>query len=249
MAAPNLGSPELDAEGVIAAWEAAAGLTPPRRALLMLAAAWPGHDWALVPIGQRDRQLFLLREALFGPMLEACADCPACDAMLDLPLTTHDFLTSTAPAPGELLLVEAAGHVLRCRLPDTSDLLAVAAAPEAQRAELLLQRCVVSAMQGGAPCPAAGLPPAVVAASAAAMAAADPLADPRLGLTCPDCGHGWTAPFDIASFLWDDVEDLAQRLLGQVHALAGAYGWSQADILRLSARRRRWYVEAVTQSA
>lgn len=239
------GMPGLDAAGLIATWEAAAGLPVPLRALRLLDAAWPGQDWARTPIGQRDRQLFTLREALFGPAMEACADCPACGATLDLPLDTTELLAGSAPAAEAPLLVEAAGHILRCRLPDTTDLLAVAEAPEAGRGALLLARCTLSAMRGDAPCAVEALPPEVVAAAAAGMAAADPLADPRLGLHCPECGHSWTAPFDIAAFLWDDVEDLAQRLLRQIHILAGAYSWSEAEILRLSARRRRWYVEAV----
>jgi hypothetical protein len=125
----------------------------------------------------------------------------------------------------------------------------VAAAPAAQRADRLLERCVLAASPNDMAYAPAALPPAARDAVAAAMAAADPQADPCLGLTCPECGHGWTAPFDIASFLWDDIEECVARLLRQVHILAGAYGWTEAAILGLTARRRRWYVEAVTGAA
>jgi hypothetical protein len=34
-----------------------------------------------------------------------------------------------------------------------------------------------------------------------------------------------------------------RRLLREVHTLALAYGWREADILNMSARRRRFYLE------
>ncbi len=50
-------------------------------------------------------------------------------------------------------------------------------------------------------------------------------------------------PFDILSYLWTEIEDWAQRLLVDVHTLAVSYGWSERDILALSPRRRRMYLE------
>ena len=71
----------------------------------------------------------------------------------------------------------------------------------------------------------------------------------NLALACPGCGHEWTAPFDIAAYLWEDIEDCARRLLRQVHDIARAYGWTEDTILSLSARRRRMYLEAITGTA
>ena len=77
------------------------------------------------------------------------------------------------------------------------------------------------------------------------MAAADPQADVELALSCPACGHAWPAAFDIASFLWTEVDAWARVLLHEIHALASAYGWREADILALSPRRRRAYLELI----
>jgi hypothetical protein len=41
------------------------------------------------------------------------------------------------------------------------------------------------------------------------------------------------------------VEDWASRLLLEVHALASVYGWSERDVLNLSPRRRRLYLDMV----
>ena len=74
----------------------------------------------------------------------------------------------------------------------------------------------------------------------------DPQADVRLNLICPSCGHGWHALFDIATYFWREIDDWAQRTLRDVHTLAMAYGWREADILGLSAWRRQAYLQMVT---
>ena len=41
------------------------------------------------------------------------------------------------------------------------------------------------------------------------------------------------------------MEGRAKRLLMDVHLLARAYGWSEAEVLALSPARRRFYLEMV----
>jgi hypothetical protein len=64
-----------------------------------------------------------------------------------------------------------------------------------------------------------------------------------LDFACPSCGHEWQSLFDIAAFFWAEIAAQARRLLREVHQLASAYGWREADILAMSARRRRAYLE------
>lgn len=245
-APPHPAEPALDAAGLVHLWEAGETDALPRRAVLMLTHAWPGHDWLRAPIGTRDRWLFHLREHLFGAAMPATVACPACDTKLELELRTTDLLAPSPPATDTLSVTD--GHVtVYYRLPHTLDLLAVATADD--RAERLLARCVTGAESDGAPIDAAALSPALRTAIAAGMAAADPQADAQLGLSCPGCGQEWTAPFDIAGYLWDDIADCARRLLRQVHDIARAYGWAEDAILALPARRRRWYVETITGGA
>ena len=79
-----------------------------------------------------------------------------------------------------------------------------------------------------------------------AMLQADPQALIELQLNCPNCGHTWTALFDIANFLWRELDAWARRTLRDVHKLASAYGWSETQILALSPTRRRLYLELVS---
>ena len=77
------------------------------------------------------------------------------------------------------------------------------------------------------------------------LAAADPVAEIRIALRCPACGNEQDEVLDIATFLWAEVAALAKRLLREVHALASAYGWTEAEALSLSAARRSLYMEMV----
>jgi len=134
--------------------------------------------------------------------------------------------------------LEMDGFELRFRLPTSADLAAVGDPGEGVSSrEMLLDRCL---LLGEKP-----LPAGVAAAVIEQMALSDPLADIQLALTCASCGHGWPAMFDIVSFFWSEIHAWAMRLLRDVHLLASAYGWSEADILALSPARRQAYLEMV----
>jgi hypothetical protein len=74
------------------------------------------------------------------------------------------------------------------------------------------------------------------------MSAADPLAEILLSFDCPSCGAHFEESLDLPSFLWSEIECCAKRLLFEVHTLASAYGWSQAEVLSLSPARRKCYL-------
>jgi hypothetical protein len=110
----------------------------------------------------------------------------------------------------------------------------------------LLDRCLLSAKNPeGEAVAVQDLPPAALQAVAERMAAADPQGDVQLALQCPACGHAWPAAFDIVSFFWTEVDAWARVLLREIHVLASAYGWREADILALSPWRRRSYLELI----
>jgi hypothetical protein len=49
--------------------------------------------------------------------------------------------------------------------------------------------------------------------------------------------------FDIEEYFWVEVAARAMRILREIHILARAYGWREADILAMSTRRRQAYLE------
>jgi hypothetical protein len=230
-----------DALGV---WERGAGLGQAGRGLALLDLAYPGtprETLADLSIGARDTALLALREAMFGPKIEGCANCPACGGVMEMGFSTRD-LAGEAPLDPPLTLA-LDGYELTLRPVTTRDLLLLDGGEDPRRE--LLSRCVVSACRDGAAKTAADLPAPVVDAAAQALAKADPQADIRLSIACAVCGHLWQAPFDIVSYLWIELESWAARILHEVHVLAGAYGWHEADILALNPARRRFYLDRI----
>ena len=96
----------------------------------------------------------------------------------------------------------------------------------------------------------AGLLPAQVAERLGElMAELDPQAELLLRLPCPRCGHEFTAPFDTAAFFFHELAARVTTLYREVHRLALAYHWSEAEILALDGRRRRRYLELLAEPA
>jgi hypothetical protein len=137
---------------------------------------------------------------------------------------------------------------VRFRSVETCDLLAATAAGNTATARrFLLDRCIVSATppQGieERGLPRGGLPADIEAATLAEMERLDSASNITLALTCPGCRNVWSAPFDILSFFWREIESWAVRTLREVHVLASTYGWSEENILALSAWRRDAYLQ------
>jgi len=238
----------LSAHELLDAWEKCLGRPPHERALTLLSALGGGDAGALsrLSIGRRDGALLELRERVFGPRLTSLASCPACGERMEMELEVGDLLVEQHDEQPASLALRAGDYDVLFRLPDTNDLAALAPcedAPEAARA--LLSRCVLSARLGDEEVDAARLPPEVLEAVGSRMGEADPQGDMRLALVCPACAHAWQESFDIGQFLWGELNAWAARTLGEVHRLAKAYGWREADILSLSPQRRRIYLDMV----
>jgi hypothetical protein len=251
-APPPNATPPPSAAGLLQAWENGQGWPPISQALCLLAVACPGEPLqalAALPIGCRDRRLMDLRRRLFGPCLDSLATCPQCGERLEL---SFDLAAVQAPQtegtslgepdrPGAWDL-ETEGYWLRFRLPNSLDLLA---AQQAGGRLALLERCLLEARYGDRPQAAADLPEQVQTVLAGRMAELDPQAEVRFPVDCPVCGHRWMAVFDIASFLWQELNTWALRTLDEVSVLARAYAWREADILALSPWRRRYYIDRI----
>jgi hypothetical protein len=240
----------LSAHDLLEVREAGEHLHPLDRALVILAATCPELSWdelAALSVGQRDALLLAVREQTSGPRLEGFVECPQCAENLEFEVTAADL---RAPDPGvrEEAWEFSEGELsVRFRLPNSLDLGAAALCPDPAVARgLLARRCVLQASRDGLPVVPDKLPAETVSALGERMVEHDPQAEVLLDLRCPACEHRWEALFDIASFLWEELAAHAERLLREVHALAGAYGWSESEILGLNARRRRSYLEMVT---
>ena len=235
----------------LTAWEHGLSQSGSRRLVTLLATVHSDlteEQLLKLPIGQRNGLALNLRELLFGGQLTSLAECPLCSERLELELDVNDIRVEARNSAENLVTLTSDGFELAFRLPDTQDLLVIEAVGNVENARrILLERCLLSAFYNGQSCQVSYLPEDILDKVEAAMAEADPQAEIQLDLFCPACQHNWLAVFDIASFLWSELNVWAQRLLNEVHLLAKAYSWREADILAMSPTRRRLYLERVMQ--
>jgi hypothetical protein len=230
---------------LINCWESASRAPARWRTLALVLPAVDGADvesMAGLPVGRLDSRLLELRRHLFGEDMEALASCPACGQLVDLSFEVGEI--TVEPPADPPLVAEVDGWSIEFRLPDSRDMQAAASCAGAEAARrLLIDRCVLGLTRASQPHAIEDAPAELIAAMEDAMAAADPQADMRLKLACPDCGVEWEATLDPGSFVGAEVSSGARRLLGEIHRLAAAYGWSEAEILGLPSRRRQAYLD------
>jgi hypothetical protein len=221
-------------------WERGSCLHSLDRALLALSAALartPGDSLADWPLGRRNRALAELRCACFGPRLRGWLACSRCGEKLEFEMDGRALAGEEVEGGQDTSeTIRVRGHSFR--LPTSRDLARVARETDARSAAIrLMDGCRLEA--GESP----GWSDEDLEEVGGRMALADPLAEIRVTLHCPACGHGSDETLDIAAFLWTEIEGRAKRLLFEIHTLASAYGWTEREILSLSDSRRALYLE------
>jgi hypothetical protein len=241
----------LTASTLLGAWERALSQSPAQRALTLLqlvGTELPTERLAALTIGQRDAHLLDLRESAFGSQMTGLAACPACSRQLELNFKVSSVrVAPPIDALGPCTLTHA-DYQVEFRLPNGDDFTALTPdldLPANRRR--LLERCLLNVRCNGEVVPFDELPAELKTAVSDRMAERDPQADVQLSLACPDCGHRWQAPFDILSYFWAEIHVWATRLLRDIHTLASAHGWREADILALSPWRRQAYLEMINR--
>jgi hypothetical protein len=221
-------------------WEDGARRHPVDRALLILGAAHPDApyealaDW---PLGYRNRAIAELRSACFGHGIHGWVSCPRCGDRLEFATDWRALAAEGGDAERDRQIVVGERAF---RLPTSRDLARIATESDPYLAAVrLVENCLLSADD------AAAWSDQEIEEIGDRMAQADPLAETQLALECPSCAQAWEENLDIAAFLWEEIEARAKRILFDIHRLASAYGWAEAQILALSARRRALYLEMV----
>jgi hypothetical protein len=224
----------LSAGQLLGGWDSVLGEALPVRAAVLasLAGNVPLNEVMRWSIARRDMALFDLHARTFGDSLDAVVRCPACDDLLEMQFELSRIRpVEGGPPEADRIEVLVGERRVACRLPNTEDLIAAAACRDVAAArDALLERCVE-------------VDDPEVREQAAGLLVSP--ADVQLALTCPSCAHEWRSPFDIASFVWRELDEWAVRTLQDIHAIASAYGWTEEQILQLSARRRQTYVEMI----
>jgi hypothetical protein len=238
----------LSAMNLLSLWEGGAGLDATGRALAVLSAYFrePSGQLAILGIGERDARLIDVYEHLFGPKLPAYAECPGCGERLEYEFCALDFKEPQQIADLDRGSLEFMFRDVALQLRNLNSLDLGAASrcstlPEARR--LLAERSVLYASRDGNAVDPADLPDDAVAEISSRLARGNPPAEILIDLQCPACGKATQQMLAIDEFLWSKLVALCKRLLLDVDTLARAYGWSEYEILSMSAVRRAKYLE------
>lgn len=224
-------------------WERGQALHPIDQGLLAVQTAFPETqresvaDW---PLGRRNRALAQLHCACFGSALRGWAACCQCGEKLEFEMDGN-ALTEMETGAGGTGTVSIRSWVFR--LPTSRDLAQLAVeSGEASAAAKLVDFCLLDEVSEEKPGVWSENDLETIGEQ---LAAADPLAEILLDLCCPLCGESFQEALDLSMFFWSELEGFSKRLLLDVHTLASAYGWSEAEILSLSPARRNFYLEQV----
>lgn len=254
----------LSDSDVLSLWESGLRRHPLDRAIMLLAAAFPGTpfegiaDW---PLGRRNQALAMLHCRHFGPTIGGWTACPSCAEKLEFELdgavvAADGDNIEERPDSNEIITVSRGSF----SLPTSRDLAVAVGETDARSAAIrIVESCRIGAPRALEASAAVEAPLTEEISGEIAepwsdegldeigdkMALADPLAETRLTLHCAKCESEWEENFDIAAFLWAQIDARARRLLIEINALASAYGWSETEILALGEIRRSRYVEMV----
>ena len=237
-----------DASLLLRVWESGTPRSTSVRALLLLSAAVPDErpeDLTQLSVGHRNAHLLSLRERLFGSTVDCLTRCPECADSIHITFAVNDVRAAHADRDASFR-VTTDGHDVRFRLPNSADLLALEGEQALEVAERhLLSRCVLEASTARGTASTSDLPDGVTTAISRRMSEVDPQAEVLLDIACPSCAAHSRAPFDIASYLWREIESWAKGMLRSIHTIASAYGWRESDIVAMNESRRRAYLELI----
>lgn len=227
-------------ERVLDLWERAVGLDRWRRddALLAVGQAPPRE------LGPRNAALLALRNALFDHALALKSTCPACATECEFEVDS----ASLADQLGVQVVEQAAtfdwaDRTITARPPTVDDLQAVSRqADEPGAIRALLARCL------GGDVDASTADDAAIEELGRRLERLDPGAVVSFQVRCPACAQDWSAMLDVGEALWTELQRAAERTLTEVDALARTYGWTEAEVMRLSPTRRAAYLQLVEGS-
>lgn len=234
------------------------GQTPGKRVLFLLQNIFPDIDpenLEKLSIGRRDSLLMELYEILFGPETTGIMECPNCGEKLEIILPIGEFrggnsifqsITCDPVLDPDHFIVNQNGWEIDFRLPNSWDLEAIEEERDTDTARtILLRRCILKACYHAEEIPFDQISFEMKSYIVEKMAHEDPLVNIQIPLSCPFCNNQWEPVFDIIPFFWNELSVWAERILYEVHILASAYGWCEADILSMDPRRRKNYLEMI----
>jgi hypothetical protein len=170
--------------------------------------------------------------------------CGGCTAAIEIDVAPSAFVA--LPQNDAVLCNAPDGRTVTARLPRGSDQRTwrAAAGDPVTMVTTLIER-----VDGAAPGPGWRVPADWLDPLADALADADPLTALQFHASCPSCGHVNVVDFDLEGWILGLLADEQERLIDDVHTLAGVYHWSEEAICALPPWRRRAYLARIEREA
>jgi hypothetical protein len=216
-------------------------------------------------LGDREALLLHARRLTFGGQIDCVLPCPECHERTDLQLHVDQLLLPVAAGEPkryfeETMVADGVRFRVQFRIPSAADL--EEALSDSNRVcsdavQVVLYRSVEwvrlqseeSELANENALPLDAWPADLMTRISERMEELDPQAEINLNLTCPACQHCFTTVLDIGDYLLRELTAREQRRYQEVHQLALAYHWSEADILNMSQRRRQLYLNLLSESS
>jgi len=207
----------------------------------------PSVDAALVRrmlVGDREFLILKLRQMTKGSKLHVTLHCApdGCGKDMAISLALDSIPIEERAVEGRIFTHELdAADRIEFRLPTGEDQEELAGRTDhAAAVSELLTRCIVA------------VPPALTFAEAAplvedAIERSAPRVDLEVEARCPECGHVLTTALDLAWLALSDLAGDPGDIWHDVHVLAWNYHWPESEILALTPKARRRYIDLITQ--
>ena len=214
--------------GLLDAWTAALRGTRHDR-IVHLADHVFGGDSGAQPWDVASRALLELAAGEGDDPLDSLVACPECGVPVDIAIPVQAFLDAAAASSS---LPAASPPV-----PTVADMAAAAGLEPSAAGRHLASACGIG-----------GLVEEDRRRALAAMDKAHPLLAPSVDFECPSCGTHHDLAIDVVDLAWTALAERARVCLDDVVVLAGAFGWSEEDVLAVPAPRRAVYRRVVEKA-
>lgn len=207
-------------------------------------------------LGDREALLLHIIRLTFGNRIPCILKCPACMKFMAFELQTDQLLLPSAANQEqfqeEAFVADGASWQVRFRVPRACDMEAAieGRGSPTDAVATVLRHCVEEVWRQNdgdrhERIAADRWPAGLDAQIVARFAEIDSQAEIVLQLDCPACENRFSSVFDTGDYLFRELEARERRLLYDVHRLAMAYHWSEEDILQMTPRKRKQYLQLV----
>lgn len=207
-------------------------------------------------INDREFLMWKLRELTLGKSLRAMIGCgdPKCAQSMDIGLNLDDLRPAAKPVDRRVFKfdVDEAGKTISFafRLPAGADQETCAellrddpaAAVNHLLARIVLRindNCSIDEQTIGS------LSPHVLSEFERVIEELAPLESINIEAACVECGRPSVSPLDLTSFFLNELQRNRRVLEHEVHFIAWHYHWSEREILALTRRKRRRYIDLI----